>query len=254
VSPLIIFFITFGCIIGGIVLGMYLRTLLPEHHLSVDSKDVIKLGTGMIATLAALVLGLLIASAKGNFDTMNNGLVQVSAKIVLLDRFLAQYGPETKETRDNLRQGVTTTINQIWPNESVMHLDGKTLPARTEFETFQDQLRQLSPQTDSQRWLKSQALQVGGEIAAVRWFLIEQRGHSSLPKPLIVLLVFWLVLIFFIFGLLSPRNHTAIVVLILCALSASASLYMLLELDNPFGGIISVSSEPLRNALIYLGQ
>jgi hypothetical protein len=253
-SSLIVFFITFGCIIGGMVLGMYLRTLLPDHHLTDDSKDVIKLGTGMIATLAALVLGLLIASAKGNFDTMNNGLVQVGSKIVLLDRNLAQYGPETKEIRDMLRQGVASTIDLIWPNEGAGHIDENTFRSRAGFETLQDKLRQLSPQNEAQRWLQSRALQVSGEIAAVRWFLVEQKGHSSLPKPLLVLLVLWLVLIFFIFGLLSPRNETAIVVLIVCALSASASLYMLLELDNPFGGVITVSAEPLRTALMYLGQ
>ncbi len=253
-SSLIVFFITFGAIIGGMALGMVLRAVLPDHHLSNDSKDVIKLGTGMIATLAALVLGLLIASAKGNFDTMNNGLVQVGSKIVLLDRNLAQYGPETKEMRDMLRQGVASTIDLIWPNEGAGHVDEKAIRSRAGFETLQDKLRQLSPQNDSQRWLQSRALQVSGEIAAVRWFLIEQKGHSSLPKPLLVLLVLWLVLIFFIFGLLSPRNETVVVVLLVCALSAAASLYMLLELDNPFGGLITVSAEPLRNALMYLGQ
>ena len=251
---LIVFFITFGCIIGGMVLGMVLRAVLPDHHLSNDSKDVIKLGTGMIATLAALVLGLLIASAKGNFDTMNNGLVQAGSKIVLLDRIMAHYGPETKEMRDMLRQGVASTVDIIWANERAGNIDAKTFHSRAGFETLQDKLRQLSPQNNAQRWLHSQALQVSGEIAAVRWFLTEQKGHSSLPMPLIVLLVFWLVLIFFIFGMLSPRNETAIVVLLVCALSVAASLYMLLELDNPFGGLITVSADPLSNALMYLGQ
>ena len=251
---LIVFFITFACIIGGVVLGMVIRAVLPDHHLSNDSKDVIKLGTGMIATLAALVLGLLIASAKGNFDTMNNGLVQAGSKIVLLDRIMAHYGPETKEIRDMLRQGVASTVDIIWANDSAGHVNEKVFHTRAGFETLQDKLRQLSPQDNAQRWLQSQALQVSGEIAAVRWFLTEQKGHSSLPVPLIVLLVFWLVLIFFIFGLLSPRNETAIVVLLVCALSVAASLYMLLELDNPFGGLITVSADPLRNALTYLGQ
>ena len=251
---LIVFFITFGCIIGGMVLGMYLRKLLPDHHLSDDSKDVIKLGTGMIATLAALVLGLLIASAKGNFDTMSNGLVQAGSKIVLLDRNLAHYGPETKEIRDMLRQGVASTIDVIWANGSAGQIDENTFRSRAGFEALQDKLRQLSPQNDAQRWLQSRALQISGEIAAIRWFLTEQKGHSALPMPLIVLLVFWLVLIFFIFGLLSPRNETAIVVLLVCALSVAASLYMLLELDNPFGGLITVSADPLRTALMYLGQ
>ena len=235
-------------------MAWFFGLVLPDHHLSNDSKDVIKLGTGMIATLAALVLGLLIASAKGNFDTMNNGLVQAGSKIVLLDRIMAHYGPETKEMRDMLRQGVASTVDIIWANERAENIDAKTFHSRAGFETLQDKLRQLSPQNNAQRWLQSQALQVSGEIAAVRWFLTEQKGHSSLPTPLIVLLVFWLVLIFFIFGMLSPRNETAIVVLLVCALSVAASLYMLLELDNPFGGLITVSADPLSNALMYLGQ
>jgi hypothetical protein len=254
VSAIIGFFITFGFIICGTVLGMYVRTLLPEHHLSDDSKDVIKLGTGMIATLAALVLGLLIASAKGNFDTMSKGLVNIGSKVVLLDRILAHYGPEAREHRDILRQGVAQTIEQVWPNGSTGTINPKAPQSRFGSEVLLDKIRQLSPRDEAQRWRQSQALQVSSEIAAERWFLIEQKTHRSLPTPLVVLLVFWLVIIFFIFGLLAPRNETAIVVLLVCGLSAAASLYMLLELDNPFEGLIMVSAEPLRNALMYLGQ
>jgi hypothetical protein len=253
-SPPVFFLIAFGLILAGILLGMVLNAVLPEHHLSTDSKDVVKLGTGMIATLAAIVLGLLIASAKGNFDTMNNGLVQTGSKIILLDRTMAQYGPETRQAREMLRQGVASVVDQIWPNEGTGQTEIKTFHPRAGFETIQGQLRQLSPKNDAQRSLQSQALQISGEVAAERWFLLEQRGHSSLPMPLLAILVSWLVIIFFCFGMLSPRNATVIVVLLVCALSAAASLYMMLELDNPFGGIITVSSAPLRNALVYLGQ
>ena len=112
-SPLAISLIAYGCIIGGMVLGMFLRGALPEHHLSDESKDVMKLGIGMIATLAAVVLGLLIASAKGNFDTISSGLTQTGLKIISLDRIMAQYGPETKEVRDQLRRGVAASSRGI---------------------------------------------------------------------------------------------------------------------------------------------
>jgi len=254
VSPVAISLIAFGCIFGGSLLGMFLRGVLPEHHLSAESKDVVKLGTGMIATLAALVIGLLIASAKGSFDMVNSGLKQASTKIILLDRTMAQYGPETREARDLLRRGIASAIEQTWPEEGTGQTEAKALDTRIGLETVQDKLRQLSPQNDAQRWLQSRALQLSGDIVELRWLLIEQRGQSSLPMPFLAMLVSWLVIIFFSFGLFSPRNTTVIVVLLLCALSAAGSLYLTQELDRPYEGLIKISSAPLRNALAYLGQ
>lgn len=253
-SPLVISLIAFGCIFGGMLLGMVLRAVLPEHHLSAESKDGVKLGIGMIATLSALVLGLLIASAKGSFDTMNSGIIQTGSKIILLDRVMAHYGPETKEARDLLRGAVTSAVEKVWPKERTGQTEAKASDPRAALETLQDKLRQLSPQNDAQRWLQSRALQVSDDIAEARWLLVEQQGHSSLLMPFFVMLVSWLMIIFFSFGLFSPRNATVIVVLLVCALSASGSLYMILELDRPFGGLIAISSAPLRNALVQLGR
>ena len=109
-SALVVSLIAFGCIFGGMLLGMVLRAVLPDHHLSAESKDALKLGIGMIATLSALVLGLLIASAKGTFDTTSSELRQTGSKIILLDRTMAGYGPETREARDVLRRSVTSAI------------------------------------------------------------------------------------------------------------------------------------------------
>ncbi len=253
-SPLAISLIAFGCIFGGMLLGMFLRGVLPEHHLSDESKDVVKLGAGMIATLAALVLGLLIASAKGSFDAMNSGLIQTGSKVILLDRVMAQYGPETKEVRDQLRRSVASAIEQIWSKERTGQTGMQGLDPRTGLEALQYKLQHLSPQNDAQRWLQSRALQVSADMAESRWLLTEQSGHSSLPMPFLVMLVSWLVIIFFSFGLLSPHNATVIVVLLICALSAAGSLYLIQELDRPYGGLITISSAPLRNALAYLGR
>ena len=115
-------------------------------------------------------------------------------------------------------------------------------------------LLQLSPHNDAQRWLQSRALEVSGDMAESRWLLVERQGISSLPMPFLVMLVSWLVIIFFGFGLLCPRNATVVAVLLVCALSAAGALYLIQELDRPYGGLITISSAPLQNALAYLGQ
>ncbi len=253
-SPIAISLIAFASILGGTLFGMFLRTLLPEHHLSADSKDVMKMGTGTVATMAALVLGLLISSAKGTFDTVNSGLVQTGSKIILLDRIMANYGPETREARDILRRTVATTLKRIWPEEKNAIAIEKFVKGKSGAEDVEEKLRQLSPRNDDQRQLHSRALQIIGEIEEARWLVIEQIGQSSLPVPFLVLLICWLSLIFAGFGLFTSRNTTVIVVLFVCALSVASSLFLILELNQPYGGLIKVSSAPLLTALAHLGQ
>lgn len=254
-SAITIFLITFAGLFCGTMLGMFLRTHLPDHHMSAASQDVMKLGTGMIATLAALVLGLMVSSAKGSFDTLNNGLKQVGAEIITLDRTLADYGPETKASRDMLRLSIMNTIEMLWPEEKkVMRIEtvGQTAAGMREFEL---KLRQLSPRNDEQRRLKSRALEIFDEIKGARWILFEYIGQSSLPTPFIVLLICWLTIIFFSFGLYLGRgNKTVITVLFVCALSVSSALFVILDMDQPYAGLIGISSAPLQNALARLGQ
>jgi hypothetical protein len=266
-TPLEISLIAFACIFGATLLGMFLRANLPEHHISDESKDAVKLGIGMIATLTALVLGLLTASAKGTFDTASTGIRQIGARVILLDRVMAHFGPETMETRGLLRRNVAAAIEQIWPEEKIGPTVAKGGEGRGEsgsaedklrqqparIEVIQDNLRQLTPRTDAQRWLQTRALQVSGDIAEGRWMLIEQMGQSSFPKPFFVILVFWLIIIFATFGLFSPKNATVIVVLLVCSLSVAGSLLLIMELDSPYGGLTKVSSAPLRHALALLG-
>ncbi len=221
--------------------------------MSDESKDVVKLGTGMIATMAALVLGLLIASAKGNFDTMSSELRQIGSRVILLDRVMAHYGSETAEARDLLRRSVASSIERLWPEDKIGIASAKAHAVRVDFEVIQDQLRQLSPRNDPQRWLQSRALQISSEIAETRWLLIEQIGQVQF-RPFIAILVFWLTIIFASFGLFSPRNATVITVLLISALSVAGALFLILELDIPFGGLIKVSSAPLRDALAHLGK
>jgi hypothetical protein len=254
VGSLTLSLIAFACIFGGTFAGMALRDRLPEHHLSDESKDAVKLGTGMVATLAALVLGLLIASAKGTFDTMTNELKLTGSKIVLLDRAMAQYGPETGEAREHLHLGLALAIQRIWPEDS-HEIEIKTAQRPgNQIEALQDKLLQLSPRNDAQKWLRSRALQINTDISEERTLLFAQVGKSSIPGPFLVVLVCWLAIIFTTFGLFSPRNGTVMIVMIICALSAAAALYLILELDQPYGGLIKISNAPLRDALAVIGK
>ncbi len=254
-SSLSVAFLALVCIFSGLLLGMGLRALLPEHHLSGESKDAVKLGTGMIATLTALVLGLLTASAKGTFDTMNNELKQTGSKIMLLDRTLAQYGPETREARDFLRSTVASALQRIWPEETnTVAVAQVRQSSGNDIEELQDKLRQLSPKNDGERWLQSRALKLSVDISEARALLSEQAGQTSLPMPFLAVLILWLIIIFASFGLFSTRNATVIIAFFVCALSVAGSIYLILELDQPYQGLIKISSAPLRNALTHLGQ
>lgn len=247
--------VALACIFGGTLLGMILRTLLPKHHLSEDTRDAVKLGIGMIATMAALVLGLMISSAKGSFDTLNSGLRNTGTKIILLDRVMARYGPETREAREILKDGVSTAVERIWPAEKkaiqVKKFEGQSTTKGVELE---EKLRLLSPRNDEQRRLQSQALQFSGDIREGIWQLYEQVGQSTIPTPFLVMLICWLTFIFFSIGLFTSPNATVIAILFVCAVSAASALFLILELDQPFGGLIQVSSAPLYNALARLGQ
>jgi hypothetical protein len=253
-NPLALSLIAFALILGGMLLGMALRTRLPGHHLSDESRDAVRVGTALIATLTALVLGLLIASAKGNYDTLNNELGQISAKIMQLDSALADYGPEARETRDLLRSSVISALQQIWSEETGTLAVARARQPSGALRDLRNKLLQLSPRNDAQRWLQSRALQVNAEIADTRWLFVQQAGKSSLPKFAKWLLAFWLTFLFFSFGLFSPRNTMVITVFVICALSAASSFYLIMELDQPYQGLLKISSEPLREALAHLGR
>jgi hypothetical protein len=251
VSSMVIGGIVFAAVFGSALLAMFVHSALPEHHLSADSKDVVKLGIALIATMSALVLSLLIASAKSAFDTRSNQLVQASADIILLDRALARYGPETKEARSLLQRSVAATVEQFWPAEGAKPISIN--PGASVVEALYDQIERLSPQSDAQRALRSQAETMALDVGRTRVLLFEHLG-TSIPVPFLVVLVFWLCIIFASFGLFAPRNATVIGVLGVCALSVSGAIFLILELDRSFEGLLQVSGAPLRTALAQLGR
>jgi hypothetical protein len=243
--------IVFACVFGAALLAVRLRAALPEHHLSADTKDTVKLAMGLVATMAALVLGLLVASAKGSYDTQKAEVVQMAGKVAFLDRILAHYGPEAAEARAVLRRALEVAVTRIWPENKLSN--AQLAPTAAGGEAVFDVLQNLAPQTDPQRSLKAQALAMAADLGQMRWLLFEQAG-SSISTPLLVIVVFWLAILFFSFGLFGPSNTTAVAALLVAALSVSASIFLILELDQPFSGLIRISNQPMLTALSQLGR
>jgi hypothetical protein len=206
---------------------------------------------GLVATLAALVLGLLIASAKGAYDSQSTEVTELSAKVVFLDRVLAHYGPEAREVRELLRSSVERALDQIWSKDATILF--KTTAGTSGAEVIADKIQELSPKNDAQRAMQSQAMSIVMALGQTRWLLYEQR-LSSVSMPVLVVLTFWITALFVSFGLFAPFNTTTIVSLLVSALSVSGAIFLILEMYTPYAGLIQISSAPLRAALAQLGQ
>jgi hypothetical protein len=252
-SALITSCLVLACLVACLLIGMALQRPVPDAHLSADSKDIVKLGIGLVATLSALVLGLMIASAKSTHDTARAEVYELAADVLLLDRILAYYGgPGAAQARGLLRQRATLALERVWPSSDTMPVEVKNAWAAN-VEAMFSTIQYLTPATEVEHSLQTQALQINMAMAKSRFMLIES-ARGSIPQPFIVVMVAWVSIIFASFGLFSPRNMTVIIILFLCAVSVSGALFLVLELDTPFEGIVRVSDAPLRDAIARIGS
>jgi hypothetical protein len=243
----------FVCVLGAFVGGYALSTRLPAHHLSTDSKDSVKQMLGLLSTLTALVVGLLISSAKESFEVKSNGIVDVATEVILLDRVLAWYGPETATARGILRASMERSVDELWTQKGFQRARMEQLDEGGALGGLQASLRELTPQNDGQRQLQSRALSISADLARSIWgFRLRQGG--SIPAPFLAVLVAWLIVIFASMGILSPRNSTVLAVAVATSLAVSAAIFLILELDTPYGGVIRVSDAPLRGVIEHLGR
>jgi hypothetical protein len=245
--------ITFVCAFGGALVGGYVRSLLPPTHLSKESQDVMRLGMGLVATMTALLLGLVTASARSSFDSQDAAIRTSAANILTLDRLLARYGPETMPIRDGLKKGLAFRIEMTWPADGSSNVDLQPSEATSAIEDIENRILQLTPATETQRWFKSEALKLSEDVTKTRWRILGSMG-GSVPVVFLAVVVFWLTVTFTSFGLYTQSNASVIAVLFVAAFSVAAAVFLIMELDGPFEGMIKVSSAPLRYALSQLGQ
>ena len=242
-SQVLVSLIVFACVYGGAILGFAVR--IPSYQRDPDSRDVLKAATGLVGTMAALVLGLLVASAKDSYDHQKDELIRICADVSLLDRALANYGPEGAATRQRLRSAVEAGFLQLWKR-------GPEAPS-TEGEALYDAIDRLPVGNEQQRTFKSMAAELAIELGKTRW-LMHAQNASAISTPLLVVVVFWLSILFVSFGVYAKPSATGYIALFICALSVAAAVFLILEMDRPFDGLIRISDEPLRGVLNRLGK
>jgi hypothetical protein len=255
--------LVFVLLLASTGLGAIVRPLLPEEHKAQETVQLVQLLVGMLVTFAALVLGLLTASAKTIFDTTNSDVRSYATSIIELDRAMRDYGHDLDHARELLRSYTAGALASTWPDEP--HPPGDYYPvveplkkngdlASTELGAIlgrgQHEVRMLLPADAYHRQLAEECAARFEQLIALRWKLIEE-AHGSISYPFDRILVGWLLIIFLCFGLIAPRNALSLVTIMLGALSIASAVLVILDLDTPFTGPIMIGSQPMRDALAY---
>jgi len=249
-SPIATAVLAFVLILVGTVVGTLVRAKMPEHHLTGDSKEVIRLATALVATLTGLVLALMFAATRTSFEHTSSAVSRLAVEFSELDEMLEDYGPDAAPIRRQLRTDMGTLIDSIWQDDAAAA--GRPPVARKSHGVGAlSMIRELQPRTTVQTSIQARALQISTDISQTRLSLLAQ-PPDSVSTPFIVVLVLWLMFIFTTFAMSSKPNVTLAVVLGICILSASGALYLILELGLPFGGLMQVSNDSLRGALTPL--
>ena len=235
------------------MIGIVIRAYLPDPHLSEESRKVVTLGMGLVATMAALVLGLLVSGAYSNFRDQRSKLTEMSASIVFLDKLLANYGLEAKDVREDLRRSLVHTIDQFWPisGSKSIHLERDIDSGNVYIKILA-----LNPNNNKQHSLRDEALAIAYNISQSYDLLVIEQLRS-IPEAFLIalsLIVFWFFALFFSFGLYVPTNATVISTFILAALSITIAIFLIIELSTPFEGVIHMPSSPLTEALFRIGK
>ena len=239
--------VAFASILVSTAIGLMMRYWLPEEHISGDSKEVIRLATALIGTMAAVVLALLFASTRNSFQDTNNSVARMTTSVIELDHVLQDYGPEGRPLREALRRDIISIVASIWQDDPDVQRLVSTGASGGQV-TVLTMLRQITPANPLQNALQARALSVSGDLEQIRLALIAQ-PTDSLSKPFVTVLVLWLCFIFLSFSMSAKANTTLVVVLVICAFAASSAIYLILELQQPFDGLLQIPNAALRNAL-----
>lgn len=221
----------------GAAVGVQLRRALPEHHLDVNTKDIVRLGGGLLATITAVVLGLLINSSNSTFEAQRNEVRRLAVDLILLDHLLEGYGPEARPIRVLMRRGVDQFVDHIWHEDAPERVPDLTLGSISA-QIYAD-IQALSARNAGYRAVQAHASQVALDIVRARLMLM-QLAQTPLPLAIVAVLVFWLMALFASFSLFTPVNPASTIVLMVIAVSASAALLLFLEMSHAFTGLMHI--------------
>lgn len=237
-----------ACVFAGGLAGLYLNRLLPQHHLTKETQDVVRLGIGMLSVLASLVLGLLIATAKTSYNSTDHAIRAYAAELALLNETLRDYGGEASVPRDVLRSYTERLLQDGWPKNGARPATLDDKKADQLLERVRETIRALKPVDTGQKSLQNQAIDINLNLLRQRWLLIEQQG-PNVQRVVVAILVSWVTVIFASFGLNAPRNGTVVLAFLICSLAIGGAIFLILEMDRPLDGVMRISSLPVQNVL-----
>jgi uncharacterized membrane protein len=248
-SSTVIGLISFAAIFGGVLIGLSVRRRLPGQHLGTETQSAVTVSVAVIGTLSALVLGLMITAANHSFSARSDEVRELSLQLIRMERNLRRYGPEADDARAKLRTWAEVKTHELFPIEGQARPPSQTTIVM--LESVQDAVLALTPKDEKQKYLRTLCVTLSSTLIQARWSLETREGHS-IPVPFLALLIFWLAIVFASFGLFAPANPTTIVVLFLCSLAVSGGIVLIEELDNPLSGLIQISSDSMRKALVEI--
>jgi hypothetical protein len=240
-------------ILSSAALGSYVRARLADHHFEEASLAAMRIAVGLVATLSALVLSLLISSGKSSLDLVNTALQHNAVTMIRLDRTLSQYGPSADGLRVQIKDDYARWISFLFSNKTGTNAEAESQGILQSTYDIPGRIFALQPVGPLQEKLRDHAMELWDDIFSGRWLALEHR-MGLIPTPLIAVLVGWLAVIFGIFGFSAPRNWSMCVVFLLCALSTTTAVFIVLDLDTPFQGMVNVSKAPMMDALKFIGR
>ncbi|GAB0114515.1 bestrophin-like domain [Acidisoma sp. C75] len=246
----------------AVCLGATIRKRWPEHHSNRETIELLQTTVMLLATFAAIVLGLLITSAKKDFDNLQNDVRGFGATLVQLDYTLAELGPEAVPIRHRLVRYAAAATAIIWSDEapppgnyyprlpaSKPRRMGETTANLGQMLQDADSALQSLPSGDA---AQTRRLATAERLMTVaigdRWHIVEA-SRGSLSTPFFAVLVFWAIVIYLCFGLSAPLNHVNAMTMTLSAVALASALFVIIDLYTPYTGIFSISSAPLRGAI-----
>jgi hypothetical protein len=237
--------IAFAVVFGGGLVGLLLGRLLPEQYHSDATQRVVQTATGMVSLISALVLGLLVASAKGKFDTANQEAEELAAKVLLINRELVNFGPEANDARVLLGKYAVGRFAETWPAEEGPKPEPNDPPPWKLLESLQRSLSGLAPKTEAQRAEAAGASGAAADLEKATWLEAAQESEH-VQHPFVAVLILWLFVLFVSFGLFAPRNLVVVAALLVGALAISGAVILIVDMDSPYEGLLIVSPEPMK--------
>jgi hypothetical protein len=242
--------VAFAFVFGGGMLGFLLGRLLPDHHRSDATQRIVQTATGMVSLITALVLGLLVATAKNKFDTTNHQNEEAAAKLMLINHKLVGLGADANGARALLRKYIIAKIAATWPSEAA-HKEPNGPPPLELLDSLQQALSELKPTTDLQRLEAKAASEAAADLEKATWLQATEES-THVQQPFIVILIVWLFVLFMSYGLFAPRNGLVVTALLIGALAIAGAVVLIVDMDSPYEGILVISPQPMQEALAQM--